>query len=55
MPFASKEKAGNDLGERYGCMQGNALTKPSPAGKGDHGGVPRSERSRALRVLTGGG
>ena len=33
MPVASKEKAGNDLGERYGCRQGNALTKPSPAGK----------------------
>ena len=29
--------------------------KPSPAGKGDHGGVPRSERSRALGVRTGGG
>jgi len=22
-PFASKEKAENDLGERYGCRQGN--------------------------------
>ena len=36
VPVASKEKAGNDLCERYGCRQGSALTKPSPAGKGDH-------------------
>ena len=36
VPVASKEKAENNLGERCGCRRGNALTKPSPAGKGDH-------------------
>jgi len=35
-PSTSKKKAENDLDERYGCRRGNALTKPSPAGKGDH-------------------
>ena len=30
MPFASKEKAENDLGERYGCRQGNALAFTFP-------------------------
>ncbi len=35
-PVASKEKAENNLGERYGCRRESALTKPSPAGKGDH-------------------
>ena len=29
----SKKKAENNLDERYGCRKGNALTKPSSAGK----------------------
>ena len=30
VPVASKEKAENDLGERYGCRQGNALAFTFP-------------------------
>ena len=30
VPVASKEKAENNLGERYGCRRGNALTFTFP-------------------------
>ena len=36
VPFASKEKAENDLDERYGCRPETALTKPSPLGKANY-------------------
>ena len=47
-PFASKEKAENNLGERYGCKRGNALAFTFP--ETGEGGSPIVFKARRMRL-----